>query len=46
MFLVDGAHEGGGWRQDLVHKDEDGFLRCELDPFPDYIDELPHGKIL
>ena len=46
MLLVDGAHEGSSWGQDLVHEDEDGLLWCELDPFPDHVHELPHCKIL
>ena len=46
MLLIDGAHEGSGWWKDFVHEDENGFLWCKLDTFPDHIDELPHGKIL
>lgn len=46
MLLIDGAHERSGWRQYLIHEDENGFLWCKLDAFPDYVDELPHGKIL
>lgn len=46
MLLIDGAHEGSGWRQDLVNEDEDGLLRRKLDTFPDHVDELPHSEIL
>lgn len=46
VLLIDGAHEGSGWRQDLVHEDEDSLLRCKFDAFPDHVHELPHGKIL
>ena len=46
MLLIDSAHEGGGWRQDLVNEDEDSLLWCELDTFPDHVDELPHSEIL
>lgn len=43
MFLVDGAHERGGGRQDLVHEDENGFLGRQLDALADNVDELSHG---
>ena len=45
VLLVDAAHQGGGWRQDLIDEDEDGLLRGELDPLPDDVDELPDGEI-
>ena len=46
MFLIDGAHEGSGWRKDFVDEDEDSLLWRELDTFPDYVDELSHSEIL
>ena len=46
MLLVDGAHEGSGWRQDFVDEDKDGLLWRELDTFPDYVHELSHSEIL
>ena len=46
MLLINGAHEGGGWGQDLVDEDEDSLLWCELDAFPDHVDELSHSEIL
>ena len=45
VFLVDGAHESSGWRQDLVDEDEDGLLRAQLDALPDDVDELAHGEV-
>lgn len=33
MFIVDGAHESGSRRQDIVNKDENRLLWCELDTF-------------
>lgn len=33
MFVVDGAHESGSRRQDIVNKDENRLLWCELDSF-------------
>lgn len=40
MLLVDGAHERGRGRQDLVDKDEDGLLGRELDTLADHVHEL------
>ncbi len=34
VLLVDRAHKRCSGRKDVVHKDEDCLLRCELDPFP------------
>lgn len=45
MFLVDGAHQCRGWRQHLIHEDEDGFLGRELDALADDIDELADGEV-
>ena len=45
MLLVDAAHQSGGGREDLVHEDEDGLLRGELDSLPDNVDELAYGKV-
>jgi len=46
MFLVNGAHQSGRRRQDLIHKDEDGLLRRKLDSFTDHIDELTDSQVL
>lgn len=46
MLLVNSAHKGSGWRQDLVNEDENGLLWGKLDPLPDHIDELANGEIL
>ena len=46
MFFVDAAHEGGGWRKDLIDEDEDGLLGREFDPFPDHVHKLTHGEVL
>lgn len=45
MFLVDAGHKRGGWWQDLVHEDEDGLLRGELDALADDVDKLADGEI-
>jgi len=45
VLLVDGAHLGGRRRQDLVHKDEDGFLRRKLDALADDVNELADGEV-
>ena len=45
MLLVDGAHEGGRRREDLIHEDEDGLLWRQFDAFADYVDELANGEI-
>ena len=45
VLLVDAAHQGSGWRQNLIDEDEDGLLRGELDPLPDDVDELADGEI-
>ena len=45
MLLVDGAHQGRGRRQDLVHEDEDGLFRRQLDALSDNVDELADGQV-
>jgi hypothetical protein len=46
VFFVDSTHEGcRGWKH-LVDEDEDSLLRCKLDSFTDYIDELADSEIL
>jgi hypothetical protein len=45
VLLVDGGHERGGRREDLVDEDEDGLLGRELDALADHVDELAHGEI-
>lgn len=45
MLLVDGGHERGGRRQDLVDEDEDGLLGRELDALADDVDELAHREV-
>ena len=45
VLLVDGAHECGSRRQDLVDKDEDGFLRGELNALADDVDKLADGEV-
>ena len=46
MLLIDGAHKSCGRWEDLVHENEDGLLRRELDSLSDNVDKLPHGQIL
>lgn len=45
MLLVDGAHERGRGRQDLVDEDEDGLLGAQLDALADDVDELANGEV-
>ena len=45
VLLVDAAHKSGSGGEYLVHEDEDGLLRGQLDPFPDHVDELANGEI-
>ena len=45
MLLVDAAHEGGAWGQDLVDEDEDGLLGAQLDALADHVDELADGQV-
>lgn len=46
MLLVDRAHQSRRRGQDLVHKDEDGLFRSELDSFTDDVDKLADGQVL
>ena len=46
VLLVNGTHEGGSGRENLVDKDEDGLFRGELDPLSDNVDKLTDGEIL
>ena len=45
VLLVDAAHESSGWRKDLIHEDEDGLLRGQLDALADDVNELAHGEV-
>jgi hypothetical protein len=45
VLLVDGAHERGGGRQDLIDEDEDGLLGRQLDALADHVDELAHCEV-
>ena len=45
MLFIDGAHQRGGWGQDLVDENEDSFLRRELDSLADYVDELANSEV-
>jgi hypothetical protein len=45
VLLVDGGHQRGGRRQDLIDEDEDGLLRRELDALADHVDELADGEV-
>lgn len=45
VLLVDGGHERGSGRQDLVDEDEDGLLRRKLDALADHVDELADGEV-
>lgn len=45
VLLVDGGHQRGGRRQDLIDEDEDGLLGRELDALADHVDELADGEV-
>ena len=45
MFFIDAAHECRGWWQDLIDEDEDGFLRRQLNPLANHVDELADGQV-
>lgn len=58
MLLVDGAHEGRRWWENVINEDEDRLLGGELDSLsvckllwglidsPDDIDELSDSEVL
>lgn len=46
VLFVNRTHQSGGWWQNLVDKDKDGLLRCELDTLADHVNELPHRQVL
>ena len=46
VLLINGAHKSCGRWEDLVHENEDGLFRRELDSLSDNVDELAHGQIL
>lgn len=46
VLLIDRAHQRRRRGQDLVHKDEDGLFRGQLDTFTDDVDELTDRQIL
>jgi len=45
MLLIDGAHQSGGWRQDLIDEDENGLFWGELDTLADNVYKLTDGEI-
>ena len=45
VLLIDRAHERGRRRKHLIHEDEDGLLRGELDALADDVDELADGQV-
>jgi len=45
VFLVNGAHQGGGRWKDFIDEDEDCFLGTELYAFADNIDELSNSEV-
>jgi hypothetical protein len=45
VLLVDGGHERGGRREDLINEDEDGLLGRELDALANHVDELSDGEV-
>lgn len=45
VLLIYRAHKSGSRRQDLVDEDEDGFLRRQLNPLANHVDELADGQV-
>lgn len=45
VFFVDATHQGSSGREDLIHKNEDGLLRGELDTLANNVDKLAHREI-
>jgi hypothetical protein len=45
VLLVNGAHQGSSWWQNLIDKDEDGLLWRELDTLSDDIYELSDRQV-
>lgn len=45
MLFIDAAHESGSGRKDLVHEDEDRFLRGELYALANHVDKLAHSEV-
>lgn len=45
VLLVDGGHQSGGRRQQLVDEDEDGLVGGQLDALADDVDELADGQV-
>lgn len=45
MFLINGAHGRGSWRDGVVHKEEESLLRAEVDSLPDQEIELAHSQV-
>lgn len=45
VFLVDAAHERRRRGQHLIHEDEDGLLRAQLDALADDVDELSDRQV-
>jgi hypothetical protein len=45
VLFINTAHQGRSWRQDLIHEDEDGLLRRQLDALSNYIYELANREI-
>jgi hypothetical protein len=45
VLLVDGGHQRGSRREDLIDEDEDGLLRRELDALADHVDKLSNCEV-
>uniref|UniRef100_A0A7S0DNS9 Uncharacterized protein n=1 Tax=Amorphochlora amoebiformis TaxID=1561963 RepID=A0A7S0DNS9_9EUKA len=45
MLLIDLGHHSTSGREGIVYKDEDGFLRRQLNALSDHINELADGEI-
>lgn len=45
VLLINARHQRRGWWQHLIHEDEDGLLRAQLDALPDHVHELTDRQI-
>lgn len=45
VFVIDGGHEGSGWGQHVVDKNEYRLLRAELDALPNNVHKLTYSQV-
>lgn len=45
MLFVNSTHKCSSWRKNIIHKDENGLFRRQLDSFANHIDKLTYREI-